>query len=95
MNTLTRPFSLSFSSTNPSSVAPEESVVVTLKIKNVGDTSADNIRVTFASGIFVPQGTSATQAIVKLGPDAETAVNQSLILSGEASTGIYQQQVGR
>jgi len=81
------------SSTNPSSVAPEESVVVTLKIKNIGDTSADNVRVTFASGIFVPKDTSATQAIAKLGPDAETAVKQSLILSGEASTGITQQEV--
>lgn len=81
------------SSTNPSSVAPDELVIVTLRIKNIGDTSADNIRIAFASGIFVPTGSSATQAIVKLGPDAETAVDQSLILSGEASAGVYQQQV--
>jgi hypothetical protein len=81
------------SSTNPSSVAPDESVIVTVRIKNIGDTSADNIRISFASDIFVPTGTSATQAIAKLGSDAETAVDQSLVLSGEASTGVYQQQV--
>jgi len=81
------------SSTNPSSVAPDESVVVTVRIKNIGDTSADNIRIFFAGDIFVPTGTSSTQAIVRLGPDAETAVDQSLILSGEASAGVYQQQV--
>lgn len=81
------------SSTNPSSVAPGESVVVTLRIKNTGDTSADNIRVSFGSGIFVPTDSGSTQAISKLGRDAETAVNQRLTLSGEASTGISQQQV--
>ncbi len=81
------------SSTNPSSVAPDESVVVSVRIRNIGDTSADNIRINFASGVFVPTGTSATQAIVRLGPDAETAVDQSLVLSGEASEGVYQQQV--
>ena len=74
-------------------MTPGESVVVTLKVKNAGDTSAENIRVTFASGAFVPQGASGTQAISNLGAGSETSVNQSLILSGEASTGVYQQQV--
>jgi len=80
-------------SNNPSSVAPEESVVVTLKVKNIGDTSAENIRVTFVSAVFVPKGTSGTQAVSRLGSGSQTTVNQSLTLSGEASTGIHQQQV--
>ena len=68
-------------------------MTVKLTIKNVGDTSAENIRVTFVSAAFVPQGGSSTQAISKLGAGSSTTVNQSLILSGEASTGLYQQQV--
>jgi len=80
-------------STDPASVGPEESVVVTLNIKNVGDTSADKIRVSFVSDLFVPKGTSGTQAISKLKVDSSATVNQRLTLAKEATTGLYQQQV--
>jgi len=84
---------ISSASTDPPSVMPEGSITVKLDIQNIGDTRAENTRVTFVSGALVPKGASGTQVISALGSGARTTVSQNLTLSGDVTTGIYQQQV--
>jgi hypothetical protein len=79
--------------TDPSTVSAGTDFYLTLELHNVGEREARNIVVTFASGTFVPIGTSSAKTVDKLSEDEHGMVGQVLRSNKDTASGVYNQSI--
>lgn len=74
-------------STNPGQIVPGEDFMLELKLDNTGQTTATNLKVTFASAEFFPRKTGGIQVYTEVHPDNKAIFKQPMTAAGNIPGG--------